>query len=178
MQSLSKDLLETIHQFHGNPAVFLVSRWLRSTEPDWLVVRRKRLCGRRTAQQRKEALLKARLSDDPESHAFCEALSEGAGLREIVWLHSGGMRSESPDPVAVAARLGNLAAVEWMRAHDFSWGAEAIMEAAKHGHLEVVQWLFARGLRLTATYRGPFPSLVCPRVLAWVRANAALCGVV
>lgn len=174
MLSLGDDLLETIHPLHGNPAVFLVSRRLRSTEPDWLVSRRKRLCGRRTAQQRE----KARLAGDPASYAFCEALSEGAGLREVAWLHSGGMRSARPDPVATAARLGDLAAVEWMRAHDFPWGAEAIMEAAQQGHLEVVRWLFAHGLRLTVTYRGLFPSLVCPRVLAWVHANAALCGVV
>jgi hypothetical protein len=53
------------------------------------------------------------------------------------------------DICVLAARSGNLKALQWARAHGARWDARVCTAAARGGHLHLLQWARAHGARWT-----------------------------
>ena len=74
-----------------------------------------------------------------------EAIKLG-DLSGMQLLHQrGDLDDESDSLCALAAALGQLEILKWLRENNFPWDEETCRRAASGGHLEVLQWACATG---------------------------------
>ena len=101
-----------------------------------------------------------------------EKAIELGDLSGMQLLHQrGDLDDESDSLCALAAALGQLEILKWLRENNFPWDEETCRRAASGGHLEVLQWACANGCPWnedTCKYAANGGHL---EVLQWARAN-------
>jgi len=101
-----------------------------------------------------------------------EKAIELGDLSGMQLLHQrGDLDDESDSLCALAAALGQLEILKWLRENNFPWDEETCRRAASGGHLEVLQWACANGCQWnerTCTGAAQGGHL---EVLQWAHAN-------
>jgi hypothetical protein len=80
-----------------------------------------------------------------------------------------------PETCAITAKHGHLELLQWLKAQRCPWNRQTCVFAAENGHLEVLQWAFANGCSFKKD------ALVCSsaaknehlQVIQWARQNGA-----
>jgi hypothetical protein len=83
-------------------------------------------------------------SEPPERRSL-SAFMRSAALVKFAWEELHGFREGCPNHLLLAAGVGNVAAVEWLRVAGCGWSQRVPARAAANGHLAVVRWAREHG---------------------------------
>jgi len=128
-------------------------------------------CTRAAARGDLELLRWLRKHEAPCDACACVAAAAEAGHVDVLlWLARKGCAAPASSCACdAAARIGNLGALQAMRANGFPWGTSTCAAAAGGGHLELLAWAHANGCPFDeeACYAAALGGHVA--ALAWLR---------